>query len=127
MNLAKGVKMTNYERFAKTIKFELPDRILTYDFVDNRKLLETYGGKGDLIEQNARMAKNIGLDVMRYIYDPINHWMGSKIENWIRFFGINPDKWEVSQKGGTAWISKRPFADLKELEKICPICPRKVK
>ncbi|GAJ23268.1 unnamed protein product, partial [marine sediment metagenome] len=55
------MKVTNYERFVKTIKFELPDRILTYDFVDNRELLETYGGKGDLIERNARMANNIGL------------------------------------------------------------------
>lgn len=117
--------MTNYERFVKTIKFELPDRILTYDFVDNGELLETHGGKGDLIERNARMAKNIGLDVMRYIYDPVNHWMGSKIESWIRFFGVNPDKWEVSQKGGTAWISKRPFADLKELEKNMPNMPQK--
>ncbi|GAI44889.1 unnamed protein product, partial [marine sediment metagenome] len=30
------MEMTNYERFVKTIKFELPDRILTYDFVDHR-------------------------------------------------------------------------------------------
>ncbi len=44
--------MTNYERFVKTINFELPDRILTYDFADNRELLEKYGGRGNLLERN---------------------------------------------------------------------------
>ena len=117
--------MTNYDRFVKTINFELPDRILTYDLVDNEKLMSTYGGAEDLIERNARMAKNIGLDVTRYIYDPENHFMGSKIKNWIRFFGISENNWEVTQKGGTTWISKRPFDNLKGLEKHMPKMPKK--
>ncbi len=117
--------MTNYETFVKAINWEPVDRILTYDFVDNRELLDQFGGKGDLTERNARMAKNIGLDVTRAVYDPDNHWMGAKIKNWIRFFDVNPDDWEVSQAGGTAWISKRPFADLKGLEKNMPNMPKK--
>jgi uroporphyrinogen-III decarboxylase len=117
--------MTNYERFVKTINWELPDRILTYDVVDHRELLERFGGEGDLVERNARMARNIGLDVTRYVHDPVNHWMGAKIQNWIRFFGVDAKNWEVSQAGGTAWISKRPFHDLKGLEKNMPNMPRK--
>jgi len=118
--------MRNYERFVKTINFEFPDRILTYDFVDNKRIFKSYGeGEGDLVEKNARMAKNIGLDVTRFIYDPENHWMGAKIENWIRFFGVNPDNWKVSQGGGTAWISNRPFKDIKGLEKNMPNPPKK--
>lgn len=118
--------MRNYERFIKTINFEFPDRILTYDFVDNEQIFKSYGeGKGELAEKNARMAKNIGLDVTRFIYDPENHWMGSKVENWIRFFGVDPGNWEASQKGGTGWISKRPFDDLKGLEKNMPNPPKK--
>jgi len=117
--------MTNLERFTKTINWELPDRLMTYDFVDNRELLETFGGKGSLIERNARMAHNIKLDVTRYIYDPDNHWMGSKIQNWIRFFGVDPANWEISQAGGTAWIAKRPFHDLVGLERNMPKLPRK--
>jgi len=124
--------MNNYERFERTVNWKPVDRILTYDFVDNRALLLKYGGYNEskdysfeeIVEVNARTFKKIGLDVTRYTYDPANHWMGLKIVNWIRFFGVNPDKWEVSQKGGTAWISKRPFSNLRELEKNMPQVPK---
>jgi len=124
--------MTNYERFVKTLDWEQPDRILTYDFVDNKELLSKYGGYDEskeysfeeLVEANAKSFKGMGLDVTRSIYDPVNHWMGSKVKNWIRFFGVNPDDWEICQKGGTAWISKRPFSNLKELEKNMPNPPK---
>jgi uroporphyrinogen-III decarboxylase len=117
--------MTNLERFTHTINWEIPDRLVTYDLVDNRALFETYGGSGDLIERNARMASKIGLDVTRFIYDPEHHWMWEKIQNWIRFFGVDPSSWEVSEAGGTAWIAKRPFHDLQSLERNMPVMPKK--
>lgn len=124
--------MTNCERFVKAINWEQPDRILTCDFVDNKELLTKYGGYDEskkysfeqIVEMNAKSFKGMGLDVTRYIYDPVNHWIGSKIDNWIRFLGVNPDDWEISQKGGTAWISKRPFSNLKGLEKNMPNLPK---
>ncbi len=108
------------------------NRILTYDFTDCRPLLEQLGGYDgarsytweEVIEVNALAWKNAGLDVTRYVYDPATHWMGGKIQNWIRFFGVEPDDWEVSQAGGTAWISRRPFSDLRGLEKHMPHLPR---
>ena len=117
--------LNNLERFTRTINWEIPDRLMTYDFVDNRALLERFGGKGDLIERNARMAKAIGLDVVRCIYDPDTHWMGGKIENWIRFFGVDPGNWQVNQTGGTAWIARRPFHDLAGLERHMPNMPKR--
>ena len=54
----------------------------------------------------------IGVDATRTVYDPVNHWMGGKITNWIRFFGVNPDNWVVRQAGETAWIAQRPFHTL---------------
>jgi hypothetical protein len=72
---------------------------------------------------NAKAWHHIGVDVTRSIHDPVNHWMGGKIANWIRFFGVNPDDWEVTQGGNTAWISKRPFQTLSELEKNMPKKP----
>ena len=117
--------MTNQERFAKTINWQTPDRLMTYDFVDNRQVFEMFGGSGDLVERNARMANRIGLDITRFVYDPEHHWMGAKIQNWIRFFGVEPSCWEISETGGTAWISKRPFDDLEGLEKHMPNMPKK--
>jgi len=123
--------MNNLERFKKAINWESTDRILTYDFLDNRHILVEHGGFDknleysfdELIEINGKAWKSVGVDITRFVYDPVNHWMGSKITNWIRFFGVNPDNWEVSQTGGTAWISKRPFKTLKELEKHMPKMP----
>ena len=123
--------MNNYQRFVKTLNWQKPDRIVTYDFCDNEQLLIEYGGYDrnkkysyeEIVEINVKTFKNVGLDVTRCIYDPVNHWMGGKIDNWIRFFGVDPDQWEVSQEGGTAWISKRPFSNLKELEKNMPNPP----
>jgi uroporphyrinogen-III decarboxylase len=123
--------MTNLERFIKTLNWEKTDRILTYDVMDNREILVRYGGLDlsrhysfeELVEVNARALKKIGLYVTRNIYDPFNHWMGAKINNWIRFFGVNPKDWEVRQAGDTAWIARRPFSTLKELEKNLPHMP----
>ncbi len=123
--------MNNLERFKKAINWEPIDRLLTYDFLDNRHILVEHGGFDEdraysfdeLIDVNAKAWKSVGVDITRFVYDPVNHWMGSKITNWIRFFGVNPDNWEVSQTGGTAWIAKRPFKTLPELEKNMPQLP----
>ena len=123
--------MNNLERFKKALDWEPIDRLMTYDFLDNSHILLDHGGYDpsrtytyeELIEVNARAWKRIGVDATRSVYDPVNHWMGGKITNWIRFFGVNPDNWAVSQAGETAWISKRPFHTLAELEKHMPRKP----
>ena len=117
--------MNNRERFVKTINWEITDRLMTYDLVNHRKLLEEFGGAGDLIERNARMASRIGLDVTRGIHDPAHHWVSGKIQNWTRLLDIDPAQWEVLPAGGTAWIAKRPFHDLKGLERNMPRMPRR--
>jgi len=124
--------MRKVEILTKALKREPVDRILTWDYIDNEGILAQFGGYDrsqshsfdDLIEINARAFKNIGLDMTRGIYDPVNHWMGGKIENWIRFFGVDRGDWAVEQAGGTAWISRRPFHDLKGLERNMPNPPK---
>ena len=104
---------------------------MTYEVMDNLEILKRYGGFDpskkytfeELVETNARALKKIGINITRNIYDPVDHWMGAKISNWVRFFGVNPDNWAVSQAGDTAWISKRPFSTLRELEKNMPNLP----
>ena len=124
--------MTNLERFSLALDRKPVDRVLTWDFVDNEQILVRHGGYDksktysfeQIVEMNATSFKAVGLDMTRYTYDPVNHWMGSKIVNWIRFFGVDPDNWKVEQKGGTAWIAKRPFTTLAELEKHMPKLPK---
>jgi hypothetical protein len=123
--------MNNLERFKRGIAWEPVDRIMTYDLLDNKEILIKYGGYDpgrkydfdELLEVNAQAWKNSGVDATRVVYDPVDHWMGAKIVNWIRFFGVNPDNWGVRQAGETAWISERPFKTLKELEKHMPNKP----
>ena len=45
--------------------------------------------------------------VMTGVYNPLNHWMGGKIDNWIHFLGVDPADWIVTQGDGTACISTR--------------------
>ncbi len=123
--------MNNLERFKKAVNWEPVDRILTYDYVDCAPLIEHLGGYQpgraytweELLETNALSWKNAGLDVTRAVYDPAEHWIGSKITDWIRFFRVDPGEWRVDQAGGTAWIAKRPFSTLAELEKHMPQKP----
>ncbi|MDY0287912.1 MAG: uroporphyrinogen decarboxylase family protein [Sphaerochaeta sp.] len=107
------------------------DRIMTYDYVDNTDVLVAYGGYDrnktygwqELLEINARAFRGIGLDMTRSVYDPVHHWMRGKVDNWIRFLGVDQDSWEVEQGGETAWIAKRPFSTLEELKKFLPKMP----
>ncbi len=123
--------MNNLERFKKAINLEPVDRIMTYDFVDCKPLIEQLGGYKsgcsysleEVTQLNALTWKNAGLDITRFVYDPASHWMGDKIKDWIRFFRVDPGQWRVDQAGGTAWISKRPFSTLRELEQHMPEKP----
>jgi hypothetical protein len=123
--------MQNIERFKKAINWEPIDRILTYDYVDCTPMLEQLGGYqmgneynwSELLEINALAWKNAGLNVTRTVHNPTEHWMGGKIVNWIRFFHVDPSEWRVDEAGGTAWIAKRPFSTLSELEKHMPEKP----
>ncbi len=123
--------MNMLERFKKAINWEPIDRLLTYDYVDCTPLLEQLGGYEmgqkysweELEEVNALAWKNAGLNVTRSVHNPVDHWMGGKITNWIRFFHVDPGDWRVDQAGGTAWIAKRPFKTLSELEKHMPEKP----
>ncbi|MDD5328034.1 MAG: uroporphyrinogen decarboxylase family protein, partial [Phycisphaerae bacterium] len=125
-------RMGNYERFVQVINGQRPDRILTYDFMVSKQLLAKFGGFDEsknysfkeIVEMNARTFKAIALDAACHIYNPARPWISSKIDNWARFLGVNSDGWEVTRKAGTDWIAKKPFSNLKELEKNLPELPR---
>ena len=123
--------MTNLERLTKTMNGTSVDRVMTYDLLDNQEILKKYGGWRDdkpidfdtLVETNAKALAGIGVDVTRGVYDPVNHWMRGKIDNWIRFLGVDPADWIVEQGGGTAWIAKRPFVSFDDVKNHMPSMP----
>ena len=105
--------------------------MMTWDYIDNEEILTRHGGYdparqydfAELLDINARAIKKIGLDMTRGIYNPAHPWLNDKVANWVRFLGVDPADWKVSQCGGTGWISERPFSDLKGLEKHLPRPP----
>lgn len=124
--------MNNFDRLSLTLKGKDVDRIMTYDLLDNTEVLRVYGGykeelkysAEELMEINVKAYKGIGLDITRGTHDPVEHWMRHKVDNWIRFMGVDPSHWNVEQGGDTAWISERPFNDLAGLEKNMPTIPK---
>ena len=125
-------KMTNLERLNKILFEDNPDRIMTYDYMDNSEVLIAYGDYSfdkeysfeELLEINAKAHKGVGLDVTRAYHDPQHHWMKGKVENWERYIGIEPDALEVESSGDTSWISKRTFSNAHELESHMPQMPK---
>lgn len=118
--------MTTIEAFAQTCKFQLPDRIVTYDLIKNNQLLQMYGGNDqDIVVRNAKMMKAIGLDSTRTLLNPEHYYAKRKLEIWTELFGVDPSGWEVVVDTGTAWFQKRPFANVKELEHHLPKMPDK--
>jgi hypothetical protein len=123
--------MTNYERLCRTLRGESVDRLMTWDYIDNDEILTHHGGYdaarrydfAELLELNMRAIKRAGLDMTRGVYNPARPWLNDKVANWARFLGVDPTGWEVSQAGGTGWISKRPFSDLRGMEKHLPRQP----
>jgi hypothetical protein len=123
--------MTNYERLCRILQGQSVDRLMTWDYIDNDAILTRHGGydpakqytSDELLEINARAVKNVGLNMTRGIYNPVYPWLNVKVANWVRFLGVDPAVWQVSQTGGTGWISKRPFSDLRGLEKHLPRLP----
>jgi hypothetical protein len=123
--------MTNYERLCRTLGGESVDRLMTWDYIDNDEILIRHGGYdptreyefAELLELNIRAVRKAGLDMTRGIYDPAHPWLNAKVASWVRFLGVDPAGWKVEQAGGTGWISKRPFSDLKGLEKHLPRPP----
>ena len=119
--------MTNLERFGLALDRKPVDRVLTWDFVDNEQILVRHAGDDksktysfeQIVEMNATSFKAVGLDMTRYTYDPVNHWMGSKIVNWIRFFGVDPDNWKVEQKAAPRGLQSGPSPRSPSLRSTC--------
>lgn len=120
-----GIPMNGHERFLRTINFQEPDRVITYDLLGNSELIERYGGSGTAIEKNAQVMRTLGINATRGIYDPDRHWLEDKVDLWKRHYGLDPDGWKVTPQGGTSWISQRPFNDLEGLKRNMPQMPKK--
>ena len=113
--------MNAYERFDKTIDFQLPDRVLTWDAITNDRVYQVYGGAGEnLMERAARTCRAIGLDATTYIHDPQKHWMVNLLDTWAEFMNLDRSEWEAQPAGETWWITRRPFRSLEVARRYLP-------
>lgn len=117
--------MNNYERFAQTIHFGAPDRLMTYDVVQHPGLYERFGGQGPALEINARVCRAIGVDAIRSLYSAGSHWLKETLDEWAEHIGINQREWRLDSGGNTYWIAERPFSTPDGLRRKLPAVPQK--
>lgn len=114
----------NYKRFETTLNLEEPDRVPRWDLINNEEIWRQLGGTGNPLEVCARAQRAVGIDVSRFRWWFTGFdWYKSKLEEFVRFLGLNGEEWALKTKGGTSWISKRPFTDLDGLEDHLPQYP----
>ena len=112
------------ERFTAAINFEEPDRVPTWDTLNNEELWRRFGTSSDPLKAAVETHRAVGIDVTRFYwwYSGFD-WFRSKIIDFSRFMGLRPDEWEMKTKAGTSWINKRPFADVEGLREHLPQPP----
>lgn len=129
----------NYKRFEATLNLEEPDRVPTWDVIDNEQLWKL-GGKfgvvrengelkivveGDPLEICARAHRATGIDVsrLRWWFRDFD-WLKSKFYELEKFLGLNSEEWGIKSKAlGVSWISKRPFTDVEGMVDNTPQYP----
>jgi uroporphyrinogen-III decarboxylase len=119
---SKETKMNSLERLEKTLNFERPDRVLTYDIISSYPIYNELAGEEiDPLRRAVKVHKLLGVDCTRAFIDSCNpeenHWIKQKIRTWEKYFGLKKRTVKAKKGSCTYWISARPFNDLRGLEK----------
>jgi len=111
--------LDSYERFVRCLNFEEPDRVATWDLINDIGIYRALGGTGPVEEVVPRTYSRLGIDATR------------------RGIGLPPTEtktWRTNRIGylvcdkeftyrtipeeGTTWIAERPFKTLEDLYEI---------
>jgi len=115
----EGAKMDSYERFVRTLNFEEPDRVATWDMVNNVDLYTELGGAGPINEVVPRTYQRLGIDATRW---PIG-LPPTESKTWCSDrFGFlvskNQFKFKTIPEQGTTWLVESPFKTLGDLTDV---------
>mgnify|MGYP001066680099 CR=1 FL=1 len=111
--------MDSYERFVRSLDFEEPDRVPTWEIVENIEVIRQLGGKGSPEEVMPRVYRKLGVDATR--------WPGifpageDNMEIRHRFGYLVCEKplvYKISARENTEWLVETPFKTIQDLYEV---------
>jgi len=111
--------MDSYERFVRCLNFEEPDRVATWDLINDIEIYRSLGGTGPIDEVVPRTFSRLGIDATRTgLGLPPTE---SKVWRDNKYYFLICDKeftFKTVPEEGTTWIAERPFKTLEDLYEI---------
>jgi uroporphyrinogen decarboxylase len=119
--------LDSYERFVRALNFEEPDRVPTWDIVENIELIRQLGGTGPAEEIVPRTYKKLGVDATRWpgflpaTEDKIvvKNRCGMQDPNGQGYLICEkPLTYKISARENTEWLIDSPFKTINDLYEI---------
>ena len=111
--------LDSYERFVRALEFEEPDRVATWDLINDINIYRSLGGTGPVEEVVPRTFSRLGIDATRTHIElpPTEHkeWRDNKVDYMVcdRQFTF-----KTIPEEGTTWIAETPFKTIADLQEI---------
>jgi len=111
--------LDSYERFVRCLNFEEPDRIATWDLINDINIYRSLGGAGPVDEIVPRTFSKLGIDATRTGLGlpptETKVWRSNKVG----FLVCDKEfTFRTVPKEGTTWIVESPFKTLEDLYEI---------
>lgn len=119
--------MDSYERFVRALNFEEPDRVATWEIINNIELIRLLGGTGSPEEVVPKAYRKLGIDATRWpvAYPPledkivIRNRYGMQDPNGQGYLICEkPIKYKISAREATEWLIETPFKRVEDLYEI---------
>ncbi len=111
--------MDSRERFVRCLYFEEPDRVATWDLINNMDLYATLGGTGPIDEVIPRTCSKLGVDATRtaIALPPTESKTWSSCR--LGFMTSNREfRFKTIPEEGTTWLVESPFKTLDDLDEV---------
>jgi len=119
--------MDSYERFVRALDFEEPDRVPTWDIIENIDLIRRLGGVGSAEEVVPRAYRKLGIDATRW--PPFLPPIEDKYVERYRYGMQDPNgqgylicekplKFKISARECTEWLVDSPFKTIEDIYEI---------
>ena len=111
--------MDSYERFVRCLNFEEPDRVATWDLINEIEIYKALGGTGPIDEVVPRTFSKLGIDATRTgLALPPTETKIWKTKTLGYLVCDREFTHRTIPEEGTSWIAERPFKTLEDLHEI---------